>query len=80
MPLIDEPNTSFGEKAALNTQRLTLYDPPVDGLTPLDGAGQPRSSVIPATSLAAKLALGFTREPVVPEPEVEEKPRRRAAK
>lgn len=54
-----------------------LYDPPVDGVTPLDGNDLPRKSHI-IGDVDKKLALGFTREavgvegPAIPE-EVPEK-------
>lgn len=54
-----------------------LYDPPIDGKTPLDGAGLPRKSHIMG-DIDKKLALGFTHEavgmegPAIPE-EVPEK-------
>jgi len=40
-----------------------LYDPPVDGVTPLDGNGAPRMSLIRG-DITKKLAQGFTLEAV----------------
>lgn len=40
-----------------------LYDPPVDGKTPLDGLGLPRTSLIMG-DVTKKLAQGYTREAV----------------
>jgi len=40
-----------------------LYDPPVDGKTPLDGMGNPRKSLIMG-DITKKLLQGFTREAV----------------
>lgn len=54
-----------------------LYDPAVDGVTPLDGNGQPRKSHVMG-DIEKKLAQGFTIEavgvagPAIPE-EVPEK-------
>ncbi len=45
-----------------------LYDPPENGLTPLNGAGEPRSSPIPERDVAPKLEQGYTREPLLPAP------------
>jgi hypothetical protein len=55
-----------------------LYDPPVDGKTPLNGSGLPSRSVITG-DIEKKLALGFTLQPVgmeapPPEPEPEPEP------
>lgn len=44
--------------------RVWLYDPPKDGVTPVDGAGNPQKSPVRRADVAAKLALGFTEEPV----------------
>lgn len=68
--------------------RVYLYDPPRGGKTPVDGAGELCKSLIRLADVEAKVALGFTREPVgqVEEPEAPvEKPakkpaRKRAAK
>ena len=49
----------------LSAQYVRLYDPPVDGLTPLDGAGEPASSVIGASQALGALDKGFTEEPIV---------------
>lgn len=43
--------------------RTWLYDPPVDGKTPLDGSGEPRKSLINGDP-EKKIAQGFTREAV----------------
>ena len=40
-----------------------LYDPPVDGVTPLNGSGLPRKSHI-IGDVEKKIAQGFTREAV----------------
>lgn len=53
------------ERARLQVQFVWLYDPPIEGITPLDGAGEPRASAIRATEAAAALAKGFTAQPVV---------------
>ena len=45
----------------------TLYDPPQDGATPLDGSGQPSTSRVLLADRAAKLTRGFTERPV-PDP------------
>ncbi len=47
--------------AAMSGRRL--YDPPEDGKTPLDGAGNPRTSLIMG-DIAKKLAQGYTLEAV----------------
>ena len=47
--------------AAMSGRRL--YDPPVDGKTPLDGAGSPRTSLVMG-DITKKLAQGFTLEAV----------------
>ena len=62
------------EKRQLHNNLLRLYDPPVDGCTPLDGAGNPMQSYIRAADVPAKLARGFTHEPrgVAPPPDIPE--------
>jgi hypothetical protein len=64
--------------AAMGSRRL--YDPPIDGKTPTDDAGNPRMSVIQG-DISKKLLQGFTLEPVgmeaperEPEPEPEPQP------
>ena len=52
------------EKDRLGIQFVWLYDPPVEGVTPLDGAGEPRASVIRASQLKEALAKGFTEAPL----------------
>lgn len=47
----------------LNAQHIELYDPPVDGETPKDGAGDPRKSLIAASQFKAALLKGFTEKP-----------------
>lgn len=49
---------------ALNSETVLLYDPPEDGVTPLDGEGNPRTSVITASQALKSLDNGFTEEPV----------------
>lgn len=61
---------SLIEKRQLHNTLVALYDPPVRGKTPLDGAGNPRTSRVPAVDVEAKLGLGCTREPLpAPKPE-----------
>ena len=48
----------------LNAQYVKLYDPPVDGKTPVDGAGEPAFSLIGARDSLKALDKGFTEEPV----------------
>jgi len=71
MPLVDKPNAELARKVREGQQHVNLYDPPVDGATPLNGADEPRTSPIPVRDVEAKLAQGFTREPL-PAPPVEE--------
>lgn len=52
----------------LNSQFVTLYDPAIDGVTPLDGAGNPSTSVVGASQALAALAKGFTEEPAKKRP------------
>jgi hypothetical protein len=40
-----------------------LYDPPIDGVTPLNGSGLPSKSLI-IGNVERKIKLGFTREPI----------------
>lgn len=61
-PLIDEPNADYADKAWENRITIRLYDPPVDGKTPADGAGAPQSSAVVLRDREAKIAQGFTRE------------------
>lgn len=49
----------------LAAQWVRLYDPPIDGRTPLDGAGDPSVSTIPASQALGALDKGFTEEPHV---------------
>lgn len=49
----------------LGAQYVKLYDPPIDGLTPVDGAGEPSFSVIAASQALQALDKGFTEEPLV---------------
>ena len=75
MPLVDVPDQNrLQEKQEEQAAYMRLFDPPVDGLTPLTGEGQPRSSAIHLIDVAAKIGQGFTREPLV----AEEKPKRAA--
>jgi hypothetical protein len=55
---------SLIELRQLHNSFVRLYDPPVDGKTPLDGAGNPRTSQVRASDVDGKIALGCTREPV----------------
>ena len=64
MPLVDTPDTELVRKEHENKQFVTLYDVPVNGATPLDGAGEPMTSQIQLRDRAVKLAQGFTEEPV----------------
>ncbi len=64
MPLVDRHDTSLQQKEQEAQLYETLYDPPQDGATPLDGEGKPRTSVIHKTDVEYKLGRGFTREPV----------------
>ena len=48
----------------LSAQHVRLYDPPVDGVTPVDGEGKPMTSDIGARDSLKALAKGFTEEPV----------------
>ena len=59
------PNMTLAELRELHNSFVYLYDPPVDGATPLDGAGNPRTSAIRRCDEGAKIALGFTRAAVV---------------
>jgi hypothetical protein len=60
VPLVDEPNTDYEDKAWANMTTIRLYDPAVDGKTPADGAGLPATSEIVLRDKDAKLADGFT--------------------
>ena len=73
VPLVDRQDTELEVKATLNMEYVTLYDPPRDGKTPLDGAGEPQTSNIHATDVKAKLGQGFTLNPQ-PEPKPEPEP------
>jgi hypothetical protein len=64
MPLVDNPDTDLKRKQQEAIQFEDLYDPPVDGRTPVDGEGKPRTSPIPWRDVEAKLAQGFTERPV----------------
>ncbi len=66
MPLVDVYDDRSVRKAEDQGKYETLYDPPVDGATPLDGAGEPASSVIHLPDVDGKLTQGYTR---VPQPE-----------
>lgn len=55
-----DPHAAYG----LNSEFVELYDPPVDGTTPLDGGGLPRRSMIAASQALSSLEKGFTEEPV----------------
>lgn len=74
MPLVDTQDTELARKAEENQLYVTLYDPPVDGKTPLDGMGDPMTSPIQLRDEKAKLAQGFTKEPL-PAPKVVEPPK-----
>ena len=67
VPLVDVPDTELARKEAETLTHQTLYDPPVDGATPLDGEGNPMTSPILTRDVQAKLRQGFTLEPVVEE-------------
>lgn len=73
MPLVSKQNTELQRKVREGVIKVQLYDPPVDGATPLNGAGEPRTSPIPMRDVEAKLEQGFTRKPL-PEPVTEEPP------
>lgn len=62
MPLIDRPNDDYARKAYENRHYVRLYDPPVDGVTPADGEGLPRNSLILMHERDGKLAQGFTTD------------------
>ena len=64
MPLVNTDDTELARKAQENHLYVRLYDPPVDGKTPLDGAGKPMSSPVQLRDKRAKLIYGFTEEPV----------------
>ena len=63
MPLEDRADTELQRKEHENQTVTTLYDPPVGGVTPVDGEGNPRSSVIAVRDVGAKLKQGFTLAP-----------------
>lgn len=65
MPLVDTPDTELKRKEEAAMTHTRLYDPPIDGATPLDGAGDPMTSQIQLRDVDAKLEQGFTRKPVV---------------
>lgn len=65
MGLVDTEDTRLRKNEVEAQLYEKLYDPPQDGATPLDGAGQPRTSVIHKTDVEYKLGRGFTREPVL---------------
>ena len=69
VPLVDTPDTELVRKEHENKQFVTLYDVPVNGVTPLDGAGEPCTSQIQLRDRAVKLAQGFTEEPLLLEKE-----------
>lgn len=48
----------------LQAQYVTLFDPPIDGVTPVDGEGEPMTSDVQATNALAALGQGFTEKPV----------------
>ena len=48
----------------LGAQYVQLYDPPVGGATPEDGAGKPATSFIGASQALGALDKGFTEKPV----------------
>lgn len=60
MPLVDRPDTDLEEKAWANANTIRLYDPPVDGKTPTDGARLPCTSEVVLRDKEAKLSEGFT--------------------
>ncbi len=60
MPLVDRPDTELEEKAWANQNTIRLYDPPVDGKTPADGAGLPATSEIVLRDKESKIEEGFT--------------------
>ena len=69
VPLVDTVDTELERKSVENQLYVTLYDSPVDGKTPLDGSGDPRTSQIQLRDEKTKLAQGFTKEPLLPAPE-----------
>ena len=69
VPLVDTVDTELESKSVENQLYVTLYDVPVNGVTPLDGAGEPRTSQIQLRDEKTKLAQGFTEEPLLPEKE-----------
>ena len=64
VPLVDTVDTELERKEQEAIQFVDLYDPPVNGATPLDGEGKPMTSPIQLRDKAAKLGQGFTKEPV----------------
>ncbi len=71
MPIVDvQDKGRLIRKRAEGVEMVNLYDPPVDGATPLNGAGEPRTSVIPKRDVEPKLAQGCTLEPLVPAPKI----------
>lgn len=65
VPLVDVEDTELQRKEVEVMTHARLFDPPVDGATPLDGAGDPMTSQIIVRDVNAKLEQGFTLEPVV---------------
>ena len=55
---------TLAELRELHNNVVLLYDPPVGGKTPLDGAGNPRTSRVRAIDVGAKIAAGFTQNPI----------------
>lgn len=67
VPLVDNPDTMHRQREAENSLTTYLYDPPVDGKTPLDGEGNPQRSRFYLRDVPMKLGQGFTELPVAPE-------------
>lgn len=64
MPLVDRPDETRKRNEELNQSFARLYDPPVNGKTPLDPTGYPYTSLIVLRDVDAKVAQGFTREAI----------------
>lgn len=65
MSLVDNQDGANAILAQIaREKKIRLYDPPKDGKTPVDGAGEPQFSVVRVGDKDAKLALGFTDQPV----------------
>ena len=64
LPLVDKPDTSRAEKEWLNQATIRMYDPPVDGKTPADGAGLPATSACYLRDWETQQEQGFTLDVV----------------